>query len=304
MAEIIRQLKDDLQHQNQTTFKILDPDLFHGQYAGSVVETGEEKYLYRSLRAWMELAELLECRMCVPKPADYPLLELCFEKRGSDSFHTDDLAGTEKYGSSSLFSSIHKMEEPAFYHYFEEALRNARLQDRHRILDLGINRGDEFDVIRKLTKVQIYRQMKLVGIDHAESALTEARTLFPEENVSFHAADINQLDTLDLGRFDLLISIGTLQSPSINYKPMLMHLVQHYMNREDSAIILGFPNSRWENGEVIYGARTPHYNFSEMGVVLEDILFAKRYLQQKKYRVMITGKHYLFLTAVRIGKKA
>jgi trans-aconitate methyltransferase len=145
--------------------------------------------------------------------------------------------------------------------------------------------------------------MHFVGIDHAKSALEEARERFPETNVTFHAHDINQLETLDLGTFDLLISIGTLQSPGIHFKPLLMNLVQHYLSR-DSALILGFPNSRWRDGEMLYGAKAAHYNFSEMGVVLEDILFAKRYLQQKKYRVMITGKHYLFLTAVRIGQKA
>ena len=303
MSEILFLLKERLSDHKTVTFEILDPDLFRGSYAGTEVEVEGETYIYRSLRAWLELSDILGCRMLVPKATTYPLLQISFEKIGADSFHTHNLSGTEKYGMNSLFSQIHKMEEPAFYYYFEEALKNANLSRRSRLLDLGVNRGDEFEVIRTYTDSKQYDQMELIGLDHSESAIAEAKIRFPEPNVSFYACDINQIDTLNLGRFNLLISIGTLQSPSINFKPMLMHLVQEYMQKEDAAIILGFPNSRWENGEMRYGAKAAHYRFSEMGVVLEDILFAKKYLQQKKYRVMITGRHYLFLTAVRIGTK-
>lgn len=47
----------------------------------------------------------------------------------------------------------------------------------------------------------------------------------------FYTEDINQLDSLDLGRFDLLISIGTMQSPSINFKLFFMSLVQNFWNK-------------------------------------------------------------------------
>jgi trans-aconitate methyltransferase len=303
LSEIIPALEEALSLHPTVSFTVLDPDLFCGSYAGTTVTWEGTTYLYRSLQSWMELAQLLTCRMRVPHKPDKAHLTLTFELLQADSFHTTKIPKEEKYGSHSPFFQIHKMEEPAFYHYFHEALLHARVADRNSVLDLGIHRGDEFDVIRKILDIEQYQSMHFVGIDHAKSALEEARERFPETNVTFHAHDINQLETLDLGTFDLLISIGTLQSPGIHFKPLLMNLVQHYLSR-DSALILGFPNSRWRDGEMLYGAKAAHYNFSEMGVVLEDILFAKRYLQQKKYRVMITGKHYLFLTAVRIGQKA
>ena len=142
--------------------------------------------------------------------------------------------------------------------------------------------------------------MEFVGIDHSKSAIDYAKGVFPEENVTFHAEDINVLDTLELGRFDLLISIGTLQSPSINFKPFFMSLVQNYLEK-DSAIILGFPNSRWVGGEIIYGAKAPNYVMSEQSLLYNDVIFCKKYLQQKKFRVTITGKQYVFLTATKIG---
>jgi len=163
-----------------------------------------------------------------------------------------------------------------------------------------VNRGDEFEVIKKRLNTKKYENINFIGVDHSESAIAHAKRLFPEENITFYAEDINSLDSLKLGQFDLLISIGTLQSPSINFKPFFMKLVQEYLTK-DAAIILGFPNSRWVGGEMIYGAKAPNYAMSEMSLVLNDIMFCKKYLQQKKFRVTVTGKHYLFLTATKIG---
>jgi len=110
------------------------------------------------------------------------------------------------------------------------------------------------------------------------------------------------IPALIAGKFDVIISIGTLQSSTINFKPFFMDLVQNYLEK-NSAIILGFPNSRWIGGEMVYGAKAPNYVMSEMSLVLNDIIFAKKYLQQHKYRVTITGKEYLFLTATKIEMK-
>ncbi|MEA3289058.1 MAG: methyltransferase, partial [Campylobacterota bacterium] len=46
----------------------------------------------------------------------------------------------------------------------------------------------------------------------------------------------------------------------------------------------------------------PNYNFSEMSILYKDVQFCKKYLQQKKFRVTITGKDYIFLTATSIRK--
>jgi len=191
------------------------------------------------------------------------------------------------------------MEEPAFLYYYTQALENAKLSQRRSILNLGINTGDEFNVIKNSLDTDTYEKMKLVGVDHSKSAITYAKSSFPEENVTFYAHDINDLERLNLGRFDLLISIGTLQSPSINFKPFFMSLVQNYLEK-DAAIILGFPNSRWVGGEMIYGAKAPNYAMSEMSLLFNDVIFCKKYLQQKKYRVTLTGKQYIFLTATKI----
>jgi hypothetical protein len=191
------------------------------------------------------------------------------------------------------------MEEPAFLYFYNQALTNVNIEERTRILNLGINRGDEFEVIRNRLDTNKYENMEFVGIDHSKTAIEYAETLFSEKNVQFYAEDINNLDSLNLGKFDLLISIGTLQSPSINFKPFFMSLVQNYLEK-NAAIVLGFPNSRWVGGEMIYGAKAPNYAMSEMSLLYNDVIFCKKYLQQHKYRVTLTGKQYLFLTATKI----
>ena len=297
MQEILPILQKQLENSNNTSFTILNPD-YHDGYAGSQVEVKNKMYVHRSYKAWTDLAELLMCKMQTPKVINKHLIELTIIKLQSNSFHNDS-KNTEKYGMDSHFSRIQKMEEPAFIHYYIQALENVNLEKRKRILNLGVNRGDEFEVIKNLLNTEEYNEKELVGIDHSESAITYAKGHYPESNVTFYDEDINDIDKLNLGHFDLLISIGTLQSPSIHFKPFFMSLVQNYLEK-DSAIILGFPNSKWIGGEMVYGAKAPNYAMSEMSLLLNDVIFAKKYLQQKKYRVTVTGKQYLFLTATKI----
>jgi len=297
MQEILPKLQNELQTNELVTFDILNPDLYTF-YAGTEVTIEDTKYLYRGYKAWVDLAELLKCKMLTPQMSDYPLVTITFKRLVDDSFHTE-VKTTEKYGTNSHFSHIHKMEEPAFFYYYNQALDNVKIAEKTRILNLGINRGDEFEVIKQKLDTHTYETIEFVGIDHSQTAIARARELFLHKNFSFYAEDLNQIDTLKLEPFDLLISIGTLQSPSIHFKPFFMKLVQEYLTK-DASIILGFPNSRWVGGELLYGAKVPNYAMSELGHVLSDVIFCKKYLQQKKYRVTITGKQYLFLTATKI----
>ncbi|SFV64254.1 hypothetical protein MNB_SV-3-1514 [hydrothermal vent metagenome] len=298
MQTIIPLLQKALKEKRQVSFYILNPDICDA-YAGKRITIDNKTYLHRGYKSWTDLAELLKCKMLTPKESAYPLINITFVKLKDDSFHSDDKS-SEKYGTDSHFARIQKMEEPAFFYYYNQALKNVKVENRQRILNLGINRGDEFEVIRNTLDTKKYEKLNFVGIDHSESAITHAKRIFPENNVNFYTHDINNLDELKLGQFDLLISIGTLQSPSINFKPFFMKLVQEYLTK-DAAVILGFPNSRWVGGELIYGAKAPNYTMNEMSLVLNDIIFCKKYLQQKKFRVTVTGKSYLFLTATKIG---
>ena len=300
MDEILAWLSDVLSHTDNVTFEVLNPDVARGKYAGETVRIGSTDYLYRGYKAWSDLAEILFCRLLTPAVASEHTVRLTFEKIDlSDSFHRSE-EKEEKYGTESRFSLICKNEEPAFLSVYRRALTNVRIDRRSRILDLGINTGDEFDLIRRMVGPETYRGIELVGIDHSPSAISAARERFSEGNAAFHVHDINDLGSLGLGRFDLIVTIGTLQSPGIDFKPFFMKLVQEYLT-PDGAMILGFPNCRWMGGEMIYGAKAPNYADSEMSLLIKDVYYCKKYLQQKKFRVTVSGKDYLFLTATRIG---
>jgi len=303
MQEILPILQNKLEIQDKIYCQVLNPDLGEG-YAGENICIDEVEYLYRSYKSWIDLAELLLCKMLTPLKSEHPLVILGFQKLSTQSFHKTNNKENkkEKYGTNSDFFHIYKMEEPAFFYYYNQALDNVKVQNKTRILNLGINKADEFQVIKNKLDTNKYQNVDFIGIDHSETAIAYAQSCFKENNVKFYSHDITALESLHLGRFDLLISIGTLQSPSINFKVFLMDLVQNYLTK-DAAIILGFPNSRWLGGEMIYGAKAPNYTMSEMSLLYNDVIFAKKYLQQHKYRVTLTGKHYVFLTATKIGLK-
>jgi len=287
----------DLAAGESVGFAVLDPDLGAGRYAGSVVTVEGTAYRYRGYKAWTDLAELLRCRMLTPERAGNATVLLRFMKLDTEqSFHRDETGErTEKYGTDSPFAAIRKNEEPAFLWAYRHALERVKIGQCKRVLNLGINSGEEFELMRRMLG-EAFAGMELVGIDHSASAIAEARANFPEPNVTFYVHDINALDALGLGRFDLIMSIGTLQSPGIEFKPLFMSLVRDYL-APGGAVILGFPNSRWVDGELLYGAKAPNYAFSEQSLLYKDVYFCKKYLQQKKFRVTLVGKPYLFLSA-------
>jgi len=288
------------QEQKKIEFEVLNPDRGEALYAGNLVNLDGTVYIYRGYKAWTDLAQLHFCKMLTPKISSENTVVLSFSRLEKEkSFHKSENA-LEKYGVNSEFFQIHKNEEPAFVLAYKQALENVKIQNRKQILDLGVNGADEFALIKELLPKEVFEKINFVGIDYSASAIAFAKKKFPQKNIEFFEHDINKLDELNLKKSDLIISIGTFQSPNIDFKKFFMSLVQNYLS-SDGALILGFPNSRWIDGEMIYGAKVPNYAMSEMSLLFKDVVYCKKYLQQKKFRVTLTGKDYIFLTATKIG---
>ena len=64
------------------------------------------------------------------------------------------------------------------------------------------------------------------------------------------------------------------------------------------AVIFGVPNCRIVDGETQYGARMKNFRQPELGLLVKDVAFYRKYLQQHGRRVFVTGKNYIFVTAV------
>lgn len=302
MYGIIEYMEEKLKTDDLVSIEVLNPDLGIDNYAGEIVKL-EEEYTYHSFKAWNDLAELMFCKLLTPLVVSENTINLKFKKiNKSDSFHkAKNSSDNEKYGEESIFFRINKNEEPAFLYYYKQALNNVKIQNRNSILNLGINKADEFQTIKDSLNEEEFLKKDFVGIDFCPSAIEFAKNRFPTNNFSFFTHDINKLEELNLKKFDLIVSIGTLQSSSLNFKEAFMSLVQNYLD-ENGSIILGFPNCRWIDTEMIYGAKAPNYSFSEQSILYKDVYFCKKYLQQKKFRVTLTGKNYLFLTATSIKK--
>ena len=256
---------------------------------------------YFGYKTFVDLAQLFYMKLLTPLKKDATTI-LRFQKLSpKSSFHNSDDASSEKYGVESAFFAIDKTKEFSFLYHYQKALEFVDVKSKKRVLNLGINRGDEFGVIKEMLECDAFNNIEFVGIDYSASAIEYAKEAFSsDKNVEFFCHDINKLEELKLGKFDLIISIGTLQSSNIEFNATFMSLYQNYL-ADGGAIVLGFPNCRWIDGEMIYGAKAPNYPFSELSLVLKDIHFCKKYLQQKKYRAVITGKDYLFLSGRKIG---
>ncbi len=282
------------------SFETLNPDVLDSSYDGVGYEINSKKYIYHSYKTWLDLAQTLFCKMLTPILIDEHIVEIRYKKLNLNiSFHKDKKS-SEKYGVKSNFFNINKNENTSFLTHYIKALESVDISSRTNILNLGINKGDEFAIIKELLDEKGFNKLNFIGIDYSASAVEYSNKRFEKNsNVKCIEYDINKLDELNLEKANLLISIGTLQSTSLEFKPLFTKLMRENLS-ENSSVILGFPNCRWIDGEMIYGAMVPNYVYSELGVLVKDIHFCKKYLQQHKFRVTITGKDYIFLTATKL----
>ncbi len=207
MQEILSILQNEFKTKSIFSFNVLNPD-FSDAYAGENICIDKLRYIHRGYKSWTDLAEILKCSMLTPKENAYPLVSLVFKKlKIQDSFHLDtQLTKEEKYGTNSPFAHIHKMEEPAFLYYYLQALENVNIAKKTCILNLGVNRADEFLVIKNKLGMQEYKKIKFIGIDHSPSAISFAQKSFKEKNITFYVHDIQKIDTLSLGKFDFTLA--------------------------------------------------------------------------------------------------
>lgn len=300
MFEIMSYLHKEFICKNEIRIEVLNPILKSDLYAGEKLIINNQEFIYRSYKSWSDLAEILFCRMLIESINLNTVVIFLQKLNKIDSFHKDiNDEKNEKYGQNTTFFRINKNEEPAFLFSYINALRNVKIEEKKLVLNLGINKADEFEVIKNLVDENILNNINFIGVDYSKSAIEYSKNRFPQDNFTFFNHDINKLEELKLKKADLIISIGTLQSSGLNFKLLFMDLIQNYLEDKGS-IILGFPNCRWIDAEMIYGAKAPNYAYSEQSILYKDVYFCKKYLQQKKYRVTLTGKNYLFLTATSI----
>jgi len=283
LTEIIEYLRTQLATPltSQVAIRVLDPDRGRGRYAGELVDD----HVHRPFRTWVDLADRLDLRLLTPRVVEPPLVELAFEPLDATARWDRE---PDKYGAAAAYQRISKLEDPCFVIDFFEALDRVSLGAAPRVLDLGVNTGDELALVRAR-----YASATVVGVDRDASALAIARTRFPD--ATFVEAELAQ--PLAVGRFDLVVSIGTLQSANLDDRDLLRRIVQDHL-APTGAVIFGVPNCRYLDGEQRFGARMKNYAQPELGLLVKDVAFYRKYLQQHHRQVYVTGKHYILVTGV------
>lgn len=293
IASVLDRVREGVDVAGRVTLIVTDPDLFPHAHSGESVQCCGRTVIHRPLRVWVDVAERLQLRLAVRgRRRDMGLvLELHALRRERKPW--DGRANpTERYGTDTAFQSISKLDDPYFVIDLREAIGRVELPAQARVLVLGVNRGDEIELLRDCVEP---RFVEWVGIDHCASVLAVARQRFPDAQMI--EADINELSNLDIGQFDLVVSIDTLHSPGIDERALLRHLFQERLN-VDGSMILGVPNCQYVDGQTIYGARTKNASQPELSLLIKSVAFFKKYLQQHKRRVFIAGKDQILITAI------
>ncbi|MEZ4361020.1 MAG: class I SAM-dependent methyltransferase [Kofleriaceae bacterium] len=277
--------------------RVADPDLGRGRYAGEPIVVDGVARAHRPWRVWIELADRLGLRLRTPRALGGGLLRLELELLAQDARWQRGAPADprERYGASSEYQRIAKGEEPGFLLDLGEALARCAVPERARVLDLGVNDGAELELMMALAPA--LRTAELVGVDHSASALALAQARLAGADVRWICADLGRLGEHALGRFDLVVSLGTLQSPGVDDRALLRAVVQDYLTPR-GALIVGLPNCRYLDGELVHGARIKNLREPELGLLVRDLAFYRRYLQQHHRRVFVTGHHTMLVTAV------
>lgn len=283
--------------------EVLDPDISREHFAGERLDVAGKSVRYRPYRVWLELAETLGCGVEIKGRTQHqgvPYRELLFYPLPQSSWHQEKQPGSHanlrgSYGQRASFSRLQKLEEPTFLSDYQRILRGLGLSPKAQILSLGAGRADEWQLLETLYPEH---QLNYLGIDLEAEALVEAQRRFSGARFQFLQADINQLDTLGLPPFDLVLAIATLQSPSVKADALLRSVVQNHLTAH-ATLVVAAPNSRYRGSHLQYGAKMKNFQESDLSLLIRDLAYFRKYLNQHRFNVRISGKYYIFLTATR-----
>ncbi|WP_288405892.1 class I SAM-dependent methyltransferase [uncultured Deinococcus sp.] len=270
----------------EAALDVPDPDLGLGLYAGEEGPGG----IHRPWTVWTDLADLLGAHFLTPERLPGGRVRVRFRRRRAAP--DPDAAG---YGAGSDWARVDKLEDPVFLHTFVEALRRVDPPPGGRVLALGVNAGRELDA---LALALPGRALEVTGVDLDPSALAAASARCPQ--ATFMLLDVNELPRPDLGRFDLVLALSLLQSPGVRQDVLLAALRRHHLT-PGGGLILGYPNARYRAGELSYGARMRNFARPDLSLLTADVSAARRGLHGRGFKVFVTGKYEVLVTAIPAG---
>ncbi|GGK27928.1 methyltransferase type 12 [Deinococcus malanensis] len=283
MTELLPAVRRALLDRGEVTLTIADPDAGVGLYAGEITPAG----VHRPWSTWTDLADLLGAHLLTPERAGEGLVRVRLRAQAHSA--DPDAAG---YGAQGDWARVDKLEDPVFLFTLVEALRRAGPPQGGRVLSLGVNAGRELDALALAFPA---RSFDVHGVDLDASALVAARQRHPDMMV--HELDVTTLPQSSLGRFDLVLALSLLQSPGIRQDVLLSALWRHHLTPA-GGLVLGYPNARYRDGTLSYGARVRNYRRPDLSLMAADVTDARRRLQRQGFKVFVTGKYEVLVTAI------
>lgn len=288
MTEFLPLLRRTLAEHGAVTLGVPDPALGVGLYAGEVRVNAEDEFPHRPWTVWTDLADLLDAHLLVEEVRGGEA-RLTFRRRSGR------LDTAQDYGADSEFARVNKLEDPVFLFTLVEALRRVSPPAGGRVVALGVGSGRELDA---LALAFPDTNFEVVGLDLDASALAVAQAR--HSGYTFRQQDINALPS-DLGRFDLVLALSVLQSPGVSLDGVLRTIHREHL-QAGGGLVLGFPNARYSGGELSYGARLRNFARPDLSLLFADVAQTRRYLQKHGYKVFVTGKYEVLVTAIPAAK--
>lgn len=293
LSEILPAVRAALEGGEEVTLEVPDPDAGLGLYAGELyMGAAGPAGRHRPWSAWTDLADALGAHLLTPQPSGPGRAR--FGLRRYAAAPAPDAGG---YGAGGDWVRVDKLEDPVLLLTLVEALRRIAPPARGRVLALGVNSGRELDA---LALAFPGRPFTVVGLDTDTSALAVARGRFPR--AEFLELDVAGLPVPALGRFDLILALSLLQSPGVRRDVLLKALCRHHLS-ETGGLVLGFPNARYRDGLLSYGARMKNFARPDLSLLCADVTDTRRDLQKRGFQVFVTGQYEVLLTALPVGHR-
>jgi len=291
-------------------FQVLDPDTAIGQYSGEPSSNG----LVRSYRSLIDLADLTGFQMLSPRRVSEPNVEIRFRRLDPSKQWPPRKALVRAYHNDSTYRQIVKFEEPWFCSGMEWALDFLKLKKGMKVLGIGTNRGDEWSMFQSFLPADLFESLEFYGVDIDSDAIALGRQRFSDRpNLHWIQGDISDYQMWDLPMVNIIVSIDTLQSSGLNGRELIQGMLKqlliqapagpsHRRSGEQptrTGLLLGFPNCRYTDGEISYGARMKNYREPDMSLLSADIDYYRKMLQKKGFTVRVSGKYTIFLVATK-----
>lgn len=288
LSVLLPALRRALAVAGEAVFTVPDPEVGLGLYAGEVTPAGR----HRPWALWAEVADLLGAHLLTPERLEGGRVRVRLRAFAPTS--EPDAGG---YGAGSDWARVDKLEDPTFLLGFVEALRRVNPPPGGRVLSLGVNAGRELDALELAFPG---RALDVVGVDIDDSALAAAQARHPA--FTFAHLDVTTLPAPALGTFDLIVALSLLQSPGIAQDVLLAALRRHHLT-PTGGLILGFPNARYRGGTLSYGARMRNFGRPDLSLLTGDVTNSRRGLQKHGYKVFVTGRYEVLVTAIPAGAR-